>query len=49
MDNPDGTFVRWSSAERLAGESYTIAGVATIRVVSIDPALHPAEVEVSPI
>jgi hypothetical protein len=48
MDNPDGTFVYWDSAERLAGESYTMAGVATIRVVSIDPVLHLAQVEVSP-
>lgn len=49
MDNPDGTFAYWSSAERRAGESYTIAGVATIRVVSLDPVLHLAEIEVSPI
>jgi hypothetical protein len=49
MDNPDGTFAYWDSAERLAGESYTIPGVATIRVVSLDPVLHLAQVEVSPI
>jgi hypothetical protein len=49
MDNPDGTYVKWDSAERLAGESYTIAGVATIRVVSINQAQHYAEVEISPI
>ena len=47
MDDPAG-FSRWSSAERLAGESWTNTDFGTIKVVSIDPAQHRAEIQLTP-
>jgi hypothetical protein len=48
MDDPAG-FSRWSSAERLEGESYTNDDIGTIRVVKIDPVRHRAEIELTPV
>jgi hypothetical protein len=47
MDDPAG-FSRWSSAERLVGESYSHPDWGTMRVTSIDPAQHRAEIELTP-
>jgi hypothetical protein len=47
MDDADGGF-SWTRAERRPGETYTIAGVATIQIVAFDAARHLATVIVGP-